>query len=288
MLRIGRDDPLHPCVETLWASPAIAAPAPREHSLPRGAMHISIRLDAPLRLYADADDRAGRTLPAAVVAGSRAGYCIKDTSTPTRSIGAMLRPGAAQALFGCSAGELEGRHVPLDLLWGAHADHLLERLQDAADPARQLELFAAFLRSRSRAVAGLHPQVVDALQALTRGCAVAGVAAASGHSHRHFITRFREAVGLSPKRYARVQRFQQALRGLAGHAALADLALAAGYSDQSHFNREFREMAGVSPRAYREARPGRAQHLPIFTPRSGGGTATIPGRRCGTRGNPVL
>ncbi|MEJ7608231.1 MAG: helix-turn-helix domain-containing protein [Bryobacteraceae bacterium] len=89
------------------------------------------------------------------------------------------------------------------------------------------------------------------------------VAKESGYSHRRFIAIFREAVGLSPKVYCRVQRFQKALTGVAAKtgASWVDLAIAAGYSDQSHFNREFREFAGVTPREYSTIAPLDLNHI---------------------------
>ncbi|QDH70753.1 helix-turn-helix domain-containing protein [Marilutibacter alkalisoli] len=263
MARACPDAALQPYVETLWVSAGEAARAPREHSLPSGAMHLAIRLDAPLRLYAGSADTVGHEVSQAVIGGVRMGHCIKDTSTPGRSVGAVLRPGAARALFGCSAAELAGRHLPLDQVWGSEAGLLLERLQAEADPSRQLDLFAAALRARLRPVGALHPQIAQALHDLARAGSVADAVAASGHSHRHFIARFREATGLPPKAYARLRRFRRALRMLARGGALAEVAFAAGYSDQAHFSREFRELSGVTPRAYRAARPDAAHHLPV-------------------------
>jgi AraC-like DNA-binding protein len=85
----------------------------------------------------------------------------------------------------------------------------------------------------------------------------------SGYSHRRFITLFSRAVGLTPKAYCRVLRFQCVLRRArnGGFASLIDLAMASGYSDQSHFNREFRELTGVTPTEYRLAAPRAAHHV---------------------------
>ncbi|HJQ83469.1 MAG TPA: helix-turn-helix domain-containing protein, partial [Candidatus Binatia bacterium] len=87
----------------------------------------------------------------------------------------------------------------------------------------------------------------------------------TGYSHRRFIALFRDAVGLPPKLYCRVLRFQEALRLLVVRPPrpLADVALAAGYSDQPHLNREFRELAGVSPSEYRAAAPASLLHVPV-------------------------
>jgi transcriptional regulator GlxA family with amidase domain len=89
----------------------------------------------------------------------------------------------------------------------------------------------------------------------------------TGYSHRRFVALFRGAVGLPPKLYCRILRFQAALHLLATPPPLplAEVALAAGYSDQPHLNREFRELAGVSPGEYRAAAPTSLLHVPLPT-----------------------
>jgi len=260
---------LRPWVEGVWscARPDRAVAAAREHSLPNGAMHLVVRLDGPpLRLYADPADRRGRGFGPATLAGVRSGYCIKDLSQPAASVGAVLRPGAAMALFGVSAAELAGQHVDLHDLCGAPAQALYQRLAACADPERRRAVFERFLLERLRPLRRLDPQIVLAAQRLQREpAAVAAMAAGAGRSHRHFIAGFRDATGLSPKRYARVQRFRRLLERLRGETApdWADLALAAGYADQSHLIREFGEFAGVSPGRYLAAGVRSPQHLPL-------------------------
>jgi AraC-like DNA-binding protein len=82
---------------------------------------------------------------------------------------------------------------------------------------------------------------------------VEAAAALTGVSRRHLERRFQDVVGLSPKRFARITRFQHALRmferGAAGHRG-AMTAAACGYADQAHFIREFGELAGCSPEAH--------------------------------------
>jgi AraC-like DNA-binding protein len=89
------------------------------------------------------------------------------------------------------------------------------------------------------------------------------VVAASGLSHRRFLTVFREAVGLGPKVYCRVERLQDALARAAAGGPWSEVALAAGYSDQAHLVREFREIAGLSPGEYRRAAPRALNHVPL-------------------------
>src|SRR5687767_13893436 len=122
---------LRPYVEAVWASAAPVQPsASREHVLPCTRMHLAIRPDGPLRLYRDADDTPRDTAPDAIVAGTRAGFYVKDTTQASRSVGVILQPGATQALFGCDATELSARHTPLDALWGDAARRLHAQLLD--------------------------------------------------------------------------------------------------------------------------------------------------------------
>ncbi len=69
--------------------------------------------------------------------------------------------------------------------------------------------------------------------------------------------RFRSVLGVSPKAYARLCRFEHAsslldsLSAGSGHSrTLADLAIEAGYYDQSHLTRDFVALAGMTPGTY--------------------------------------
>jgi transcriptional regulator GlxA family with amidase domain len=90
---------------------------------------------------------------------------------------------------------------------------------------------------------------VDAIQRSRGRLSIDSLAEAAGLTRRHLERRFLPAVGITPKRLARLARFQHALRVLGGESppSGADTALACGYADQSHFIRDFRSIAGCSP-----------------------------------------
>jgi AraC-like DNA-binding protein len=73
-----------------------------------------------------------------------------------------------------------------------------------------------------------------------------------GLSHKHFISEFRREVGLTPKLFCRVRRFQQVLAQIHSRACVSwtDVAYNCGYFDQAHFINDFRLFAGVNPSTY--------------------------------------
>lgn len=262
--------PLRPFVSLVWAQDA-APPAPpgvgRELILPAGAMHVAIRLgDSPVRLFAGADDPAGRAVGACVLAGVHEAAYRKAVAEPAASVGALLRPGAGDLLSNAPAGALAQRHTRLEDIWSRmELAELVERLEASATPAQRLAIFEAMLARRLPAVRGIDPLIAQALFRLDRGGAVGDVVTESGFSHRHLARTFAEAVGVAPKTYGRLVRFNRALERLHGAptASLADIAMAEGYADQAHMTREFREFAGLTPGRYRRIGPVHARHVPI-------------------------
>ena len=240
-------------------------------------MHLVFRLGGDrLRLFRDAEDTTGRIVGDALVGGARASYYIRESSGALYSVGAQLRPGAAQALFGLPADELADHHTSLGDLWGQTAASIHDRLSETDCSESRLDLLEAILAAKLPAVRGLHPAVAGALQQFSQMSSVQDVVRHSGYSHRTFISLFTRSVGLTPKRYCRVLRFRRALeRSSAGPPALIDLAGAAGYSDQAHFTREFREFAGMTPSEYRRAAPRFAYHVAVGS--DGGQTGVRPG-----------
>jgi AraC-like DNA-binding protein len=72
----------------------------------------------------------------------------------------------------------------------------------------------------------------------------------------YFVRAFKQSTGLTPHDYLirqRVERTKQMLSG--SEIPLSQIALAAGFADQSHFARRFRQHVGMSPRDYRWSSP---------------------------------
>lgn len=254
---------LRPWVECLWATGAADSPTAgsREWVMPDGRAHIAIRLGKhPLGVYDTAQDAQPRWIADAVLAGPHDRAYLKDTACVPGSVGALLRVGALQALFGLHAPDLLNQHVPLVKVW-PDVTATIARINAAATPGERIACLEAALLARLRPAHGLHPQVASALPQLAQGTRVDAVVRTSGYSHRRFATLFRDATGMSPKRYACLRRFADALPASGESTRWAELALDAGYSDQAHFVRDFHGFARITPAAYRQAERRGTRHV---------------------------
>jgi AraC-like DNA-binding protein len=152
--------------------------------------------------------------------------------------------------------------VPLPDLWGRTGDCLRDRLLEAATPAAALTAMEEALRS-FLAGPGPDPVVIAAAGALARGMTVGAVADRVGLLPRTLRRRFTAQVGLTPKRFARIQRLKRVVTDLDGQAEAdwAAVAFRYGYADQPHLADEFRELAGVTPTEYLRSRVNGPSHV---------------------------
>lgn len=169
--------------------------------------------------------------------------------------GLRLRPGAAAAVIGCPASEFRNIRVPVDVAFGVAGSRLVESLLDATTPTQRLsrlaDLVADYLADADPVLDRPIARAVGLLRAQP-GRPVSALATEVGLSERQLRRRFEAAVGYGPKRLGRVFRFQRLLdlvHASHGRSGWSQLAIAAGYTDQSHMINECLALTGGPPTA---------------------------------------
>ena len=239
-------------VENLWLLEDAPAHA-EERIIPSGTIELVVNLRHDEIRVSRAGSRAEPTRHAgAVVSGAYGQYFATDTVQHASIMGVHFRPGGAWPFLGVPAGDLADAHVDLEALWGRAARELRERLCAAGAPAERFAIMERALTRRLGDRPEGHGAIPAALREFGRGdvaVEVGHVAARVGLSRRRFIEVFRAEVGMTPKLYCRVLRFQRALAAARAtpRPLWARLAPEIGYADQSHLVREFREFCGLSP-----------------------------------------
>ncbi|HXB69573.1 MAG TPA: helix-turn-helix domain-containing protein [Candidatus Acidoferrales bacterium] len=262
--------PLSDFIEMLWYGAGAAGPHSRERLLPDGSMELVINLsEDEVRVYDRLDHRKFEKLRGAAIVGPHSEFFVIDTAEQRNVMGVHFKPGGAFPFLPLPADELHGLHISLEDVWGRWAGELRERLLEATALADRFRILEAALLARIWRPLVRHRAVAFALGQFHGGPktrTIGDVTDQTGLSSRRFIEVFRQQVGLTPKLFCRVRRFQEVVQRVAasGHIDWTDVALSCGYFDQAHFIHDFRAFSGISPTMYAGLRTGHTNHVPIF------------------------
>jgi len=166
-----------------------------------------------------------------------------------------FHPWGAAAFLPAPMHELADRSLGLSsLLRPALLREVEDRLAESRDHAERIRLVERFLLSlrRTRVPDGSLRKAARLLQAQP-ALDLASLAGQLGLGERQMERKFREWIGIGPKRFARLARFQHVVDLLQRSPASLEAALEQGFYDQAHFIKEFRAFAGATPEAWLRA-----------------------------------
>jgi AraC-like DNA-binding protein len=170
-------------------------------------------------------------------------------------VGIRLKPHGAAALFQEAQHRLVGETLALEAVSSPLAqdlDWVRQRGRGTADAARTVQQLLVRRVNAGRVDRQVHV-AVDRISRSGGLVTMDQLAVHSGMTVRQLERRFQQAVGISPKRLARITRFQRALRlfeQLESPQRGTQTAAECGYADQAHFIRDFGEFAGCAPGAH--------------------------------------
>ena len=241
-------------VDRVWYS-AGAAALPRKRIFPNGMLELIVTLGEPMRLV---EGRGVDRFVAGTLSGLHSGPLTIEMGATQETLGLRLRPAGAYALLARPLDAVSDLTLNLDDLVGRVARELADRVRDATSVAERFRLVHDWVRARVARARPLQSAVAWSAAQLERDAGavpIAALRAETGFSKARLVAAFREQIGFSPKRYARILRFRRALTLLhEGTQPAVDVALAAGYYDQPHMVADFRAMAGMTPRQFLAAR----------------------------------
>ncbi|MDQ8022046.1 MAG: helix-turn-helix domain-containing protein [Moraxellaceae bacterium] len=254
-----RGSPLAGAVELIWHFDGRLAQA-RERVFPGGTVELILQLEGR---YQDVIGERCVATPLSCVTGlhSRA-FVVQAPSARLCVLGLRLRPLAAHRVLGHSLHAATDLTLDLDDLLRDAAAALTGRCLAAPDADSRIRLAVDWLVERLQRAAPVDAGLcwmLAQMEARHGGTGIEALREQAGYSRNAMQAAFRRHVGVSPKHYARLLRFRHLLEHLRQPPAaadgivagsLAELALAAGYYDQSHMNMEFRAFSGLTPREF--------------------------------------
>jgi AraC-like DNA-binding protein len=229
-------------VECFWTRGAPGATAAVHRVLPDGCTDIVLGFSA---------SRQG-ALAAADVVGTMTRPLVVSSHEHGAYIGVRFRPGCALAAFGVPASELTDERVDILALW-SDARPALEALHEANDTPSRVQVLEAMLVRRLASRLPAPREVIEAVHRIASvhgNLSIAALGPALGVTRQHLARRFASCVGVSPKSFARILRARRALAHAKNDRVSVDwaeIALRAGYYDQSHLVGDVRALTGLTP-----------------------------------------
>ena len=179
-----------------------------------------------------------------------------------------FKKGMAAPFFPFPMQEIANCVVDADLVWGTDFGDLRERLLDTKDVGRRFLMVEEFLVHRFASKLQINPCVSYAVTEMTERpdrISIARMNSKIGYSQRHFTDMFRRQIGVTPKSYLKIMRFQKAVRTIDDSSSpdWGDIAADCGFYDQAHFINDFKHFSGFTPEQYAKIHTNYQNYIPV-------------------------
>lgn len=250
--RIDPAADLKDLVKEYWIIESGDAPPGEKKIVPDGFPEIIFHYGDPYRIRLFDE---WKTQSKYLFAGQISRHFHLQNTGSSGMLGIKLMPAAAFRLRGIDMSGYTDRVVPLEEAFGSDFIQLAQKIDPEMAPDEKADLAEQHLLSRlektSMHDSGPVGQAVEMILGNNGLVKMGDIAAELEVSRRHLERSFKTAVGLSPKFYSRIIRFNYIFEIMKeGNDSWIDIALESGYFDQSHFIKEFREFTGEEPSRY--------------------------------------
>ncbi len=249
--RIQAPSELDSLVDCYWIIEDDDAEVTQQKILPDGFPEIIFHYGDPYQVNITGD---WETQPKLLVAGQIRNHFLLRNTGRSGMIGIKLSPTALTELFSIDMSQLSNKVVGLLELPDRELASLGDILSADIDNQSKITKLNQYLIACSRPIDKNAAIVRLAIEKIRQSNGMIGIAELQEEleiKERTLERLFKKFVGLSPKFYSRIIRFNYVFR-LVSKQKLpwSELAQLAGFYDQSHFNNNFREFVGEEPSKY--------------------------------------
>ena len=240
--------------------------------LPDGNTEIIINLtEDPQSIHDNETLKEIQVCRSAWVSGVRTQPITIPSGKGSRMLIVAFKKGGAHPFYPFPMTEITDWVVGADLIFGSRFGTLRERILHAPSVEIMFALMEEFLLQCGGAA--LHADAASkcieyAVSNIVRKPDSAGFQGffdVIGYSQKHFIALFKTRVGVSPKQYLKIMRFQKAIveieRG--GFVNWSQIARESGFYDQAHFIHDFKSFSGFTPGEYMHRKTDMLNYVPV-------------------------
>jgi AraC-like DNA-binding protein len=165
----------------------------------------------------------------------------------------VFQPTAVFRLTGVPAIELIDQYIEADQLFPKYVNEIFAQLQEFSSYHHILATLEDFVRMLIRSATSAYnilDTVITDMRTGTGDQSLASLAGQACLSTRQFERKFLQRVGVHPKAYSKLIRFNRAynLKNRFPDQSWLGIAMAQGYHDYQHLVKDYRQFTGMSPR----------------------------------------
>jgi AraC-like DNA-binding protein len=264
--------PLDHFIENLIYTEGFSASHSLDRFLPDGNTEIIVDLThRPQHIYDNETLQEVQTCRFAWVSGVRTRPITIPSGNGSRMLIVSFKRGRAFPFYPFPISDLTDTVAEADLIFGGRFHDLREQLLIAKSIDRMFQLVENFLllqaantlpaNSAARCIeyavsSIIHKPTLQGLHQLSKEI---------GYSQKHFIALFRQQVGITPKQYLKIMRFQKAIQAIEAKEIIhwSQIALGSGFYDQAHFIHDFKHFSGFTPKEYMKQKTATLNYVPV-------------------------
>ncbi|TXJ23137.1 MAG: AraC family transcriptional regulator [Chitinophagaceae bacterium] len=253
------DSSLSSFIKCYWSLEGEELPGTQQRIFPDGCIELVFHYGNLFQKYYP--DGTSNFQPRSFIHGQLTRFIEIGGNGRVGMFSVRFQPHGLRPFTNINTHELNDSNIQIADIWGAAGRELENRMLEASDNEQRVQIIEQFLlrQLQPTAVNALVNRGVDMINQVNGAVNIEELSAQLNIGRRHFERQFVAAVGLNPKQYARISRFQYvlSLTEQKRYNTLTDLAYSGGFYDQAHFIKDFREFSGLSPKQYF------AEHLPL-------------------------
>ncbi|MCD0472705.1 helix-turn-helix domain-containing protein [Flavobacterium sp. JAS] len=169
----------------------------------------------------------------------------------------VFQPNGIHQLLGIPANEFLDAIVSIDAVFGKNGEILQDKLSEQSNNQTRIELLNQFFRNQISKKSQTNQVIIDSsldfIISNKGHFSITQLVKYTGYTERHLERKFKESIGLNPKKFGNVVRlhhFLKLLKDKPADANITSICYDAGFSDQSHLIKDFRKHTGISPTEY--------------------------------------
>ncbi|MBX3244474.1 MAG: AraC family transcriptional regulator [Acidobacteria bacterium] len=242
-----------------------------ERFLPNGDTEILIDFqDRPQHIYDNNTLKEIQACHHVWTSGVRTEPITIPSGTDSEMMVLMFKKGMAASFFPFPMNEIANTVLDAELVWGSDLALLREQMLGTQDIDERFRMAEDLLLRKFASKLMLNPCIAYAVNEMRTNPDRLNIARMNhniGYSQKHFTDMFKRQVGITPKAYLKIMRFQQVLMRLENVPVdvvdWPSIAFDSGFYDQSHFIHDFKMFSGFTPLAYLEKSIGVRDYVPV-------------------------